>query len=51
MDLNTIVDCGFQAFMDGLPRFLDEIPEVDHINLFLTGVGCVFSLDSACVLD
>lgn len=28
--------------MHSLGKFLDEVPEVDHINLFLTSIGYVF---------
>lgn len=46
IDLNVLVDHNEVAFLDGLSSFVDQIPEVDHINLFLTGLGCVLSFSS-----
>ena len=40
VDLNVIVDRNSEKFMQDVPSFLDQVPEVDHINLFLTFVGC-----------
>jgi hypothetical protein len=40
VDLNVIVDRNPEKFMQDVPSFLDQVPEVDHINLFLTFVGC-----------
>lgn len=39
VDLNVIIDHDPEAFMTGLEQFVEEVHEVDHINLFLAGVG------------
>ena len=39
VDLNIIVDDSFKQFMGDLDLFLSQIPEVDHINLFLANIG------------
>ncbi|KAI5835371.1 IkappaB kinase complex, IKAP component [Schizophyllum commune Tattone D] len=39
IDLNVLVTHNFERFLTDVPAFLDQIPEVDHINLFLTAVG------------
>lgn len=41
IDLNALVQHNHAAFLENLPVFLEQVHEVDHINLFLTGVGCV----------
>jgi len=41
IDLNFIVDHNPVKFIQDIPSFVDQIPEVDHINLFLTLVGCI----------
>lgn len=38
IDMNIIFDHNPQAFFDRLSTFIDQIPEVDHLNLFLTGL-------------
>ena len=39
IDLNVIVDHDPAAFCARIPAFVDQIPEVDHLNLFLTLIG------------
>ncbi|KAJ7935380.1 pol II transcription elongation factor [Mycena leptocephala] len=39
IDLNALVQHNHAAFLENLPVFLEQVHEVDHINLFLTGVG------------
>ncbi|KAF9529755.1 Elongator complex protein 1 [Crepidotus variabilis] len=39
VDLNVIVDHDSERFMQDIPIFIDQIPEVDHLNLLLTLVG------------
>ncbi|KAI5890064.1 IkappaB kinase complex, IKAP component [Schizophyllum commune H4-8] len=39
IDLNVLVTHNFERFLNDVPAFLDQIPEVDHINLFLTAIG------------
>ncbi|KAL1719857.1 IKI3 family-domain-containing protein [Schizophyllum commune] len=39
IDLNVLVTHDFERFLTDVPAFLDQIPEVDHVNLFLTAVG------------
>ncbi|KAJ7198481.1 pol II transcription elongation factor [Mycena pura] len=39
IDLNALVEHDQAAFMENLPLFLEQVHEMDHINLFLTGVG------------
>ncbi len=41
IDLNVLVDHDPEAFMNRLTSFVDQAPEVDYINLFLSGIGCV----------
>ena len=38
IDLNIIYDHDPQGFFKRLSTFVDQIPEVDHLNLFLTGL-------------
>jgi hypothetical protein len=28
-------------FVEAVPAFVDQIDDVDHFNLFLTGIACV----------
>jgi elongator complex protein 1 len=35
------VDHNRDAFLNNLPSFVEQIDDVDHINLFLTNLGCV----------
>ncbi|KAF8318502.1 IkappaB kinase complex, IKAP component [Clavulina sp. PMI_390] len=39
VDLNYLLDCGFEAFLTGLGEFIEQVPEVDHINLLLANIG------------
>ena len=36
-----IVDHNPEAFCERIPSFVDQIPEVDHLNLFLALIGYV----------
>ncbi|KAJ7496599.1 pol II transcription elongation factor [Mycena latifolia] len=39
IDLSALVEHDRAAFLENLPLFVGQVHEVDHINLFLTGVG------------
>ena len=39
IDLNVIVDHDPEAFAEKIPSFVEQIPEVEHLNLFLALVG------------
>ncbi|KAJ7099343.1 pol II transcription elongation factor [Mycena belliarum] len=39
IDLNALVEHDRAAFLENIPLFVEQLPEVDHMNLFLTGVG------------
>ena len=39
IDLNVIVDHDPEAFVERIPLFVEQIPEVEHLNLFLALVG------------
>ncbi|KAJ7125399.1 IKI3 family-domain-containing protein [Mycena epipterygia] len=39
IDLSALVEHDHAAFLENLPLFVEQVHEVDHINLFLTGVG------------
>ncbi|KAF8885990.1 IKI3 family-domain-containing protein [Infundibulicybe gibba] len=39
IDLNVLVDHDEAKFLNNIAVFVDQIEEVDHINLFLTGIG------------
>lgn len=39
IDLNVIVDHDREAFAERIPSFVEQIPEVEHLNLFLALVG------------
>src|SRR5882762_4408108 len=41
IDLNILVDHDRVAFMGRLSSFIEQVDDVDHINLFLTSLGCV----------
>jgi elongator complex protein 1 len=43
IDLSILVDQNPVQFMDKLQLFLQEVPEVDDLNLFLTTFGYLFS--------
>ena len=39
IDLNVIVDHDPERLKQNISSFIDQIPEVDHLNLFLTLTG------------
>lgn len=39
IDLNLLADHDPATFMDNLPLFLEQIPEVDHLNLFVSALA------------
>ncbi|KAG8724730.1 hypothetical protein FRC09_015203 [Ceratobasidium sp. 395] len=39
VDLDVLVDFAPVAFAEEPARFVDQVPEVDHLNLLLTGLG------------
>ncbi|KAI0697397.1 IkappaB kinase complex IKAP component [Cerioporus squamosus] len=39
IDLNVFVEHNRDAFLQGIPSFLEQVPDVDYINLFLTSLG------------
>lgn len=39
IDLNFIVDYDLAKFLEDIPSFVEQVDEVDHINLLLTGLG------------
>ncbi|KAF9047491.1 pol II transcription elongation factor [Panaeolus papilionaceus] len=39
IDLNVIVEHNLTKFKEDIPSFIEQIPEVDHLNLFLTLIG------------
>ncbi|KAF6761197.1 pol II transcription elongation factor [Ephemerocybe angulata] len=39
LDLNVLVDHDQALFLERVPQFVEQIPEVDHLNLFLTLVA------------
>ncbi|CAE6532691.1 unnamed protein product [Rhizoctonia solani] len=39
IDLHVLVEYAPGIFADNPGQFVDQIPEVDHLNLFLTGLG------------
>ncbi|KAG2015494.1 pol II transcription elongation factor [Coprinopsis cinerea AmutBmut pab1-1] len=39
IDLNELVDHNQETFLQGVPLFVEQIHEIDHLNLFLTMVG------------
>ena len=41
IDPNVLVEHNPDGFFSDLPKFLEQIDDVDYINLFLTSVGCV----------
>ena len=41
IDLNFIVDHDRAKFLENIPSFIEQVHEVDHINLFLTGLGYI----------
>ena len=45
IDLNVIVDRDPKLFTKCLSSFIEQVHDVDYINLFLTNLGSVASLD------
>ncbi|KAJ7799963.1 pol II transcription elongation factor [Mycena olivaceomarginata] len=39
IDLNALVEHDPATFLENLPLFIEQVHEVDHISLFLTGIG------------
>ncbi|WVQ81518.1 hypothetical protein IAT38_003642 [Cryptococcus sp. DSM 104549] len=39
LDLNILYDLGPSKFMESLPDFVEQIPEVDYLNLFVSSVN------------
>ena len=39
IDLNVIVDQSPETLLTKISSFVDQIPEVDHLNLFLASLG------------
>lgn len=50
IDLNFIVDYDLAKFLEDIPSFVEQVDEVDHINLLLTGLGYIHCCHSAAVL-
>jgi elongator complex protein 1 len=42
IDLNFLVEHNTRLFSENVGSFVDQIPEVDHLTLFLSGIGCAF---------
>ncbi|KAI9485105.1 IKI3 family-domain-containing protein [Zychaea mexicana] len=38
IDLNVLCDENPESFYENIPRFIEQIPEVDHLNLFLSNL-------------
>ena len=45
VDLNVFVEHNREAFIQGIPSFVDQVSDVDYINLFLTSLGYVRPLE------
>ncbi|KAI0669554.1 IkappaB kinase complex IKAP component [Trametes maxima] len=39
VDLNVFVERDREAFLKGVPSFVEQVSDVDYINLFLTSIG------------
>lgn len=39
IDLDVIVDHSPETLLARIPAFVDQIPEVDHLNLFIASIG------------
>ncbi|KAI0629477.1 IkappaB kinase complex IKAP component [Trametes polyzona] len=39
IDLNVFVEHDQEAFVKGIPSFVEQVSDVDYINLFLTSIG------------
>ncbi len=46
VDLNVFVEHNRDAFIQGIPSFLEQVSDVDYLNLFLTSLGCVRDKDA-----
>jgi elongator complex protein 1 len=42
IDLSFIIEHDRAKFLEDISSFVEQVHEVDHINLFLTGIGCVY---------
>lgn len=38
LDLNILYDLAPEQFMSSLPKFVEQVPEVDYLNLFITSL-------------
>lgn len=38
IDLNILFDEDPEKFFENVPKFIEQIPEVDHLNLFLSNL-------------
>jgi len=45
IDLNVIVDRDPKLFRERLSSFIKQVHDVDYINLFLTNLGSIVSLN------
>ena len=41
VDLNILVEINPTGFVENIASFVEQLDDVDHINLFLSGLGCV----------
>ena len=41
LDLNLLIDLDPAQFMSSLESFVDQVPEVDYLNLFVSSLTCV----------
>lgn len=39
IDLNILYDLDYRAFGENIAKFVDQIPEVDYLNLFASGLS------------
>lgn len=39
IDLNILYDLDYRAFGENIARFVEQIPEVDYLNLFVSGLS------------
>lgn len=44
IDLNVLVDLNQPRFMESIEEFLEQIPEVDYLNQFLTELLYLFAI-------
>lgn len=38
IDLNILYDLDYRAFGENIAKFVEQIPEVDYLNLFVSGL-------------